>query len=77
MLGIKLETQQNLIYETLESYKSKYYENNSKKLCAKAIDLKYYWSLLKTILSDKKVPCSPANFHDNKFVTDLSKSRSL
>ena len=42
MLATKLETLQNLIYETLESCKSKYYENNSKKLCAKAIDLKYY-----------------------------------
>ena len=77
MLGIKLETQQNLIYETLESCKSKYYENISKKLCSKAIAPKYYWSLLKTMLNDKKVPCIPPIFHDNKFVTDFSKKADL
>ena len=37
MLATKLETLQNLIYETLESCKSKYYENISKKICSKAI----------------------------------------
>ena len=37
MLATKLETPQNLIYETLESCKSKYYENISKKICSKAI----------------------------------------
>ena len=47
MLATKLETLQNLIYETLESCKSKYYENISKKLCSKVIAPKYYWSLLK------------------------------
>ena len=57
MLAIKLETSQNLIYETLESCKNNYYENISKKLCCKAITPKYYWSLLKTMLNDKKVLC--------------------
>ena len=57
MLAIKLETWQNLIYETLESRKNNYYENISKKLCSKAITPKYYWSLLKTMLNDKKVLC--------------------
>ena len=77
MLATKLETLQNLIYETLESCKSKYYENISKKLCSKAIAPKYYWSLLKTMLNDKKVPCIPPIFHDNKFVTDFSKKADL
>ena len=52
-LATKLETLQNLIYETLKNCKSKYYENISKKLCSKAITPKYYWSLLKTMLNDK------------------------
>ena len=77
MLATKLETLQNLIYETLESCKSKYYENISKKLCSKAIAPKYYWSLLKTMLNDKKVPCIPPIFHDNKFVTDFSEKGDL
>ena len=73
MLETKLKTMQNLIYETLESCKSKYYENISKKLCSKAIAPKYYWSLLKTMLNDKKLPYILPIFHDNKFITDFSK----
>ena len=38
---------------------------------------KYYWSLLKTMLNDKKVPYIPPIFHDNKFVTDFSKKADL
>ena len=74
MLATKLETLQNLIYETLESCKGKYYENISKKLCSKAIAPKYYWSLLKTMLNDKQVPCIPPIFHDSKFVKGLVKN---
>ena len=77
MSATKLETLQNLIYETGESCKNKYYENIAKKLCSKAIALKYYWSLLKTMLTDKKVLCIPHIFHDNKFVTDFSKKADL
>ena len=77
MLATKLETLQNLIYETLENCKSKYYENISKKLCSKAIAPKYYWSLLKAMLNDKNVPCIPPIFHDNKVVTDFSKKPDL
>ena len=61
----------------MDSCKNKYYENISKKLCFKAIAPKYYWSLLKTMLNDKKVPCIPPIFHDNKFVADFSKKADL
>ena len=50
MLATKLETLQNLIYETLESCKSNYYETVSKNICrvvcsnkgSQAITPKYY-----------------------------------
>ena len=42
MLATKLKTLQNLKNETLESCKSRYYENISKKLCSKAIAPKYF-----------------------------------
>ena len=77
MLATKLEKLQNLIYETLESCKSKYYENISKNGCSKAIAPKYYWSLLKAMLNDKKVPCIPPVFHDNKFLPDFSEKADL
>ena len=77
MLATKLETLQNLIYETLVSCKSKYYENISKKLCSKAIIPKYCWSLLKTMLNDKKVSCIPPIFYDKKCVKNFSKKANL
>ena len=30
---------------------------------------KTYWSILKRFLNDKKIPCIPPLFHDNKFIT--------
>ena len=77
MLATKPETLQKLIYKTLESCKSKYCENISKNLFSKAIAPICFWSLLKTILNDEKVPCIPPIFHDNKFVTDFSKKAYL
>ena len=77
MLATKLETLQNLIYETQESCKSKYYENISKKLCSEATTPKYYRSLLKTMLHSKNISCIRPIFHDNKFVTDFSKKADL
>ena len=62
MLATKLETLRNLIYETLENCEGKFYENISKKICSKAIAPKYYWSLLKTMLNDKKMSLHPAYF---------------
>ena len=76
-LATKLETLQNLIYETLKNCKSKYYENISKKLCSKAITPKYYWSLIKTNVKWQKSSLHPACFHDNKFVADFSKKVDL
>ena len=64
MLATKRETLQNFIYETLESCKSKYNENISKKLCSKAITPKYYWSLLKTMLIDKQDSLSAVSLCD-------------
>ena len=64
MLATKRETLQKFIYETLESCKSKYKENISKKLCSKAITPKYYWSLLKIMLIDKQDSLSAVSLCD-------------
>ena len=62
--------------ETLESCKSKCYKNISKKYALKTAP-KYYWTLLKTMLNNKKVLCIPHIFHENKFVTYFSKKADL
>ena len=52
-------------------------KTSQKKLCSKAMAPKYYWSLLKTMLNDKKVHCISPIFHDKKFITDFSKKADL
>ena len=39
--------------------------------------LKTYWSLLKTFLNNKKIPCIPPLLQDNKYVTDFKKKAEL
>ena len=41
------------------------------------ISAKSYWSILKSSLSNKKVPCIPPLFHQNKYVTDFKKKAEL
>ena len=38
---------------------------------------KTYWSILKTLLNNKKNPCIPPLFHQGKFVTDFKKKAEL
>ena len=38
---------------------------------------KTYWSVLKRCLKDKKIPCIPSLFHDNKFMTDSKEKAEL
>ena len=39
--------------------------------------LKTYWSILKTLLNNKKIPCIPPLLQDNKYVTDFTKKAEL
>ena len=39
--------------------------------------LKTYWSILKTLLNNKKIPCIPPLLQDNKYVTDFKKKAEL
>ena len=38
---------------------------------------KTYWSILKTFLNSKKIPCIPPLFHENKFITDFKEKAEL
>ena len=54
-----------------------YFENTSHKLSSKNLNGKKYWSLLKIILNDKKIPCIPPIYHNDKFVSDIKKKCNL
>ena len=49
----------------------------SQELSNKATSSKAYWSILKTFLNDKKIPCIPPVFHDNKFAIDFREKAEL
>ena len=42
-----------------------------------ATSAKTYWSILKTLLNNKKIPCIPPLFHQGKYVTDFKKKATL
>ena len=50
---------QDLIHTQIEQAKRKHFENISHKLSNKNLNPKTYWSLLKIILNDKKIPLYP------------------
>ena len=77
MLLIKLKDMQNPIRLELEKAKSKYYAKLAKKLSSKKINPKYYWSILKSFINGKKIPCIPPIVHNNNFVTDLKEKSEL
>ena len=57
--------------------KNSYYSKFSQKLSNKATSSKAYWSILKTFLNDKKIPCIPPVFHNNKFFIDFKEKAEL
>ena len=40
-------------------------------------NLKIYWSLVKILLNNKKIPCIPPILQNNKYVTDFKKKAKL
>ena len=61
----------------VEESKEKYYTKLSTRLADPLTSPKTYWSILKTFLNNKKIPCIPPLFHENKFVTDFKEKAEL
>ena len=41
------------------------------------ISPKPYWSILKTFLNSKKIPCIPPIYHNNNYVTDFKRKAQI
>ena len=39
--------------------------------------MKAYWSILKTILNNKKIPCIPPIYHNNNYITDFKEKAQI
>ena len=62
---------QSQLSSLIANLKNKYFSKAAKKLLDRSTSPKTYWSILKTFLSNKKIPFIPPIFHDNKFITDF------
>ena len=60
----------------IEKSKRKYSQITS-KLCDIGKSYKTYWSILKSFLIGKKVPCIPPVFENNEYSTDFKKKAEL
>ena len=67
----KLQCLQNKLNER------QYYTQISMKLMDVTTSAKTYWSILKRFLNDKRIPCIPPLFHDNKFITDFKEKAQI
>ena len=61
----------------LENSKTKYYFKLVNKLSSKKLNQKCYWSILKSFLNGKKIPCIPPIFHNDNFITDIREKSEL
>ena len=41
------------------------------------ISPKAYWSILKTFLNNKKIPCIPPIHHNNNYITDFKEKAQI
>ena len=63
------QSHQNLLGVSIEVPKQRYYSRLSKKLMDPSTSPKTYWSVLKSFHNNKKIPCNPPIFHENRFVS--------
>ena len=62
---------QSMLLSAIETSKQQYYSQISKKLSNSSTSPKAYCSLLKTVLNNKKLPCIPPLYHNNKLISNF------
>ena len=72
-----LQSLQQHLSKSIENAKNKYFFRISEKLNKPNTSIKCYWSLIKTLLNVKKVPCIPPIYDNNRYVTDFKEKCQL
>ena len=57
--------------------KDSYHENLAEKLNNPLLQVKLYWSILKSFYNDRKVPLIPPLLIDDLFVTDIQRKTNI
>ena len=73
----KFKTLQNKLKIFIEESKETYFTKLSSRLADPLFSSKTYWSISKTFLNYKEIPCIPPIFHENKFITDFKGKAKL
>ena len=73
----KVKYLQTKLKKLIEHCQEKYYLRISKKLMNPMTSLKTYWSILKALLNNKKIPCIPPLLQDDKYITYFKKKAEL
>ena len=63
----KFKALQYQLYISIEEPKEKFYTKLSSRLADPLTIPKTYWSILKTFLNNKNIPCIPPLFHEKDF----------
>ena len=59
---------QNELKSFIEANKEMYYSRISKRITNPLTSTKTYWSILKSFLNNKKIPCISPLFHQNRYI---------
>ena len=73
----QFELLQSKLNSLMEKSKSNYYARLSKKFSDPMTSPKSYWSILKTFLTNKKIPCIPSLLRDDKFITNFKEKAEI
>ena len=77
ILKQQFKNSQEYLNNEIEKSKVNYFNKLSDKLSSESPSCKTYWTLLKTFLSNTKVPCIPPLLHQNKYVVDFKEKCDL
>ena len=74
----EVEYLQNELKSLIEANKKKHYSRISKRMINPLTNTKTYWSILiKSFLNNKKIPCIPPLFHQNRYITKCKDKAEL
>ena len=62
---------------TIEESKRMYYSDLPNKLLHRKASPKWYWSILKTFLNNRKIPCIPPLLHNGKCIMESKEKSEL
>ena len=77
ILKQQFKNSQEYLNNEIEKSKVNYFKKLSDKLSSESSSCKTYWTLLKTFLSNTKIPCIPPLLHQNKYVVDFKEKCDL